>query len=388
MTSSLVIKAKTWKHENHGLFDYNSRDLQPSHFTIQNPSTIYLNHDNCYVPDNEVFPESVPLVSISRIHRHFQVSLLSEDPNSRLWKVIRYSKCNHTGHHLQEGDWLKLGKVRLFVKHLSTSKSSLSEEVFKSFYHTNPLDKEQESLSAEVSESQVCRICLCSTSSEDDPLITPCKCAGTMSKIHVNCLKEWISNKFTLRFLGKSMSIYPKDLICELCKHDIPPVITYKNSSFSLISFSGPSNPSFIVFEEYPLDRPNRVGLHLVSLKPGSSAVIGRSNESDLKINDITVSRKHCVLALRDNDFFINDKESKFGTLVKVNRLFRVKSGMDVTVQAGRTILRMWIDEPFNFRFCCKRDNKVQGKVSNATQSDGIESVAETAAFMVHRAEI
>ena len=319
--------------------------------------------------------------------RHFQVSLLSEDPNSRLWKVIRYSKSNHTGHHLQEGDWLKLGKIRLFVKHLNTSKASVSADVFKSFYHPSQLDKDHEAPPAEVSESQVCRICLCSTSSEEDPLISPCKCAGTMSKIHINCLKEWIRNKFTLRLSGKSMSFYPKDLICELCKHDIPPVVTYKNSSFSLIDFSGPSNPSFVVFEEYPFDRLSRLGLHLVSLKPGSNAVIGRSNESDLKINDITVSRKHCVLALRDNNFYINDKESKFGTLVKANRLFRVKKGMDVTVQAGRTIMRMWIDEPFNFNFCCKSKNKVQSKLSNATQSDGVESIAETLAFMANRVE-
>lgn len=42
----------------------------------------------------------------------------------------------------------------------------------------------------------VCRICL---GEEDDalnnPLFSPCKCAGSMGLIHLECLKEWLKSK-------------------------------------------------------------------------------------------------------------------------------------------------------------------------------------------------
>lgn len=46
------------------------------------------------------------------------------------------------------------------------------------------------------SKTSICKICL--SEEEDpinDPLITPCKCDGTMRYLHINCLKEWIKSK-------------------------------------------------------------------------------------------------------------------------------------------------------------------------------------------------
>ena len=39
-----------------------------------------------------------------------------------------------------------------------------------------------------------CRICL-SEEEEDNPLICPCKCAGSMGQIHVECLRSWLNSK-------------------------------------------------------------------------------------------------------------------------------------------------------------------------------------------------
>ncbi len=44
---------------------------------------------------------------------------------------------------------------------------------------------------------------------------------------------------------------------------------------------------------------------------------IGRGHESDIWINDISVSRTHVVLKyIKDKGFELEDKKSKFGTLV------------------------------------------------------------------------
>ena len=40
-----------------------------------------------------------------------------------------------------------------------------------------------------------CKVCLCSEETEQDPLTSPCLCKGSVAKIHVGCLKQWINSK-------------------------------------------------------------------------------------------------------------------------------------------------------------------------------------------------
>ena len=45
---------------------------------------------------------------------------------------------------------------------------------------------------------------------------------------------------------------------------------------------------------------------------------LGRGHESEVRINDISVSRCHAMLHFSNGAFFVEDNSSKFGTLVKV----------------------------------------------------------------------
>ena len=79
-------------------------------------------------------------------------------------------------------------------------------------------------------DEQLCRICL---GEEDDsmlnPLLSPCKCTGSMGLIHVECLKEWLKGKKIQR-IGETVSTYFwKNLECELCKTRFPIEIELKN---------------------------------------------------------------------------------------------------------------------------------------------------------------
>ena len=79
-------------------------------------------------------------------------------------------------------------------------------------------------------DEQVCRICL---GEEDDPvmnpLLSPCKCTGSMGLIHVECLKEWLKGKKIQR-IGETVSTYFwKNLECELCKTRFPIEIELSN---------------------------------------------------------------------------------------------------------------------------------------------------------------
>ena len=45
-------------------------------------------------------------------------------------------------------------------------------------------------------ESEVnCKICCCNEQTEDNPLISPCLCKGSCAKIHLGCLRQWITSK-------------------------------------------------------------------------------------------------------------------------------------------------------------------------------------------------
>jgi pSer/pThr/pTyr-binding forkhead associated (FHA) protein len=43
---------------------------------------------------------------------------------------------------------------------------------------------------------------------------------------------------------------------------------------------------------------------------------IGRGQDCDIKITDISVSRNHCKINFRNGNFFLEDTGSKFGTLL------------------------------------------------------------------------
>ena len=46
-----------------------------------------------------------------------------------------------------------------------------------------------------ANDEKSCRICLEEHEEEKNPLITPCKCIGSVRFIHMDCLKEWLDSK-------------------------------------------------------------------------------------------------------------------------------------------------------------------------------------------------
>jgi predicted component of type VI protein secretion system len=66
---------------------------------------------------------------------------------------------------------------------------------------------------------------------------------------------------------------------------------------------------------------------------------LGRGHESDLRINDISVSRCHAKIKLENGKFMLEDNQSKFGTLVLVKQRTPLLPGYNKAVQVGRTVI-------------------------------------------------
>ena len=67
---------------------------------------------------------------------------------------------------------------------------------------------------------------------------------------------------------------------------------------------------------------------------------IGRSHEVDIRISDISVSRLHASLKFTDNSYYIEDNDSKFGTLAMISNL-NITPNISRAVQVGRTIISL-----------------------------------------------
>ena len=77
-------------------------------------------------------------------------------------------------------------------------------------------------------KEKTCKICLLDSFDEENPFISPCECKGSMEYIHYICLKKWILNKIDLINQKGVISLFWKDLKCDLCLENLP--FLYKNT--------------------------------------------------------------------------------------------------------------------------------------------------------------
>ena len=72
---------------------------------------------------------------------------------------------------------------------------------------------------------------------------------------------------------------------------------------------------------------------------------LGRGHESDIRINDISVSRTHAVLTFNSStgQILIRDLKSKFGTLILIKNNLQIKE-KKILLQIGRTYIEAYIN--------------------------------------------
>jgi hypothetical protein len=66
---------------------------------------------------------------------------------------------------------------------------------------------------------------------------------------------------------------------------------------------------------------------------------MGRGHESEVRVNDISVSRCHAILKYKPDGVYIEDNRSKFGTLVLLKEHYNMQLEYTSAVQVGRTVV-------------------------------------------------
>ena len=153
---------------------------------------------------------------------------------------------------------------------------------------------------SQVSDQQISwRICLGELDEEEEktnPIISPCKCSGTMKYIHTECLKSWLNSKCITNKREESdgaTSYIWKSLDWELWKTKFPDVIALSDRWVDLFEIQKPEGP-YIILENVSAGSAKAV--HVLGLNNREIIRIGRGHNWDIRIGDISVSRLHAII--------------------------------------------------------------------------------------------
>ena len=70
--------------------------------------------------------------------------------------------------------------------------------------------------------------------------------------------------------------------------------------------------------------------LYILNFDNKNKISVGRGHDCDFKIGEITVSRSHMEMRLENNNLYLKDINSKFGTLIQVQESKNIPLNMDL----------------------------------------------------------
>ena len=171
----------------------------------------------------------------------------------------------------------------------------------------------------------VCRICLDDADEDSNPLLTPCKCIGSVRFIHLDCLRSWLDQKKQCQYEEGVLSYYWEELTCELCKKglDLKSISGGDIRTLHyLLSIEKPESGTYCVLESY-IECLSKA-IHVVDFSFKKSFEVGRRVTNDITVSDISVSRRQSKLRLLNGKIYLEDQDSKFGTFVMLNDMVAI----------------------------------------------------------------
>ena len=362
MKLRLKIKTKTWNRESSGLFDYENRNFSTSTFTITEDSFIIRSKDKVFsLPPTSEMPQEdnckiLATFLRSAQHYSFVPELTRESCEyEKPWLTMRGLR--ESEYLLSEGDVLRLGKIKLKVKEIKTSRSNdrKKTEVHSKNLQNGGVGKLMLKNDAvpkirlpEYDANLACRVCLTEEVDKEDPLVSPCFCTGTMGCIHIKCLQKWLESKITQTSNNLAKVYRCKALECELCKFHYPSKIRVCEKVIDLILMEKPEG-NYIVFET---KSDGHLNYSVLSFEDKESFKLGRGYDTDMRIPDISVSRNHALILEKPSGVYIKDLNSKFGTLARIKQQIVLDIHSKIKVQCGRTLLKVSVKRPFHIFNC------------------------------------
>ena len=182
-----------------------------------------------------------------------------------------------------------------------------------------------------------------------------------MKFIHFQCLKNWLNSKIETDLSINTeieeevgITYCSKDLACELCKTKFPDYINHEGRIYN-ISFYKPKFKEFIILESIREDKYKTKFIHILSFDNNKAQIcLGRSNDCELSIPELSVSRFHCFIHKEKNKLFLEDNNSKFGTCVLVrNPNLLITDNCPLRLAKDRVYIKLTLLLQKGFFSCC-----------------------------------
>ena len=378
----LSLCTKTWVRDSHGLYDYES--IQTRNLNAVLAESIYIarkKHDIKTIntpkelkPDEEELLFNVRNDNKDEYILENPVPILIQptekninDLSNKIWYVLKNDPDHSNNstqtitntnddYYLCKNDVIKLGRVKYSLNEINIPSRQNNIErtqplTDESKYDIDDLNKNTESVfdfifqakdSSDYNDipddERICKICYSEENDkENNPLVHLCNCNGGLRFSHFQCIKKWMETKLVIKENEKKTvkSYNIKSFNCEICKTPYP--FKFKlngiEKPFELISLEKPLESDYIILES----------LNQMKENCGEELTIGRGHESDVRINDISVSRKHAILKYNeDGTLLLRDLKSKFGTLILIKKPLKIKE-KKIHLQIGRTYIEGWL---------------------------------------------
>eukprot|EP00826_Nyctotherus_ovalis_P041191 TRINITY_DN411_c0_g1_i28.p1 TRINITY_DN411_c0_g1~~TRINITY_DN411_c0_g1_i28.p1 ORF type:complete len:363 (+),score=110.01 TRINITY_DN411_c0_g1_i28:201-1289(+) len=341
-TKELFVSATTWKKDSHGLFDCESLSIEKCDCALK-PNSILARSASGELsivqPGELVNPNSTPLFKLLSISpQEWTLEACTkrnvyESPELQLWMPLDSSVGEYK---LKRGDILRVGRIQLKVKDYRIGSSSSSEDRDAAPNEDNIVDL-QEKEDKPATEEDVCKICFGTEESPENPLLSICKCTGSMKFIHYLCLKMWLHSNAIERIAPQVISYYWKSFHCEICTTSYPFSVLHGERRFEMVDVPRSLTDDFLLLETVNQEKGAARAIHMVIPEKGVEYKLGRGHEADVKITDISVSRLHATVKATKRGFILLDNNSKFGTLLHLPNKAVFKFEQKPLLQIGRT---------------------------------------------------
>jgi hypothetical protein len=283
---------------------------------------------------------------------------------------------------LHVGDFLRVGSVGVVVieTHDGVENRVLSEERIQKimkdttsgsggFLDLGETDGENsdDSFDAEQAEMKkshdgendnpVCYMCFDDENTEDNPLITPCKCSGDTKYVHVDCLRKW----HTAEADNLICFLSSVDATCSVCKSTFKSDFKLKDGRHVKLFKSSLEPPyvSLLVATKHEMAQRlfnTRFQLSFSTLlKPDGRngtrpLLLGRSSGSDMVLDYRTVSARHASIRFKNGEFIFMDASSSNGSYLYLRRPVELTASQPVQFRLGRSMISMRVVNKWNRR--------------------------------------
>lgn len=411
----LSLCTKTWIRDSHGLYDYESQQTKNLNAVLA--ESIYiarkkhdiktLNQQSDLQADEELlFNVRNDSKDVYTLENPVPVRTQPTEQNinelsNKIWYVLRCdpthsNQSNQTivntndDYYLCKSDVVKLGRVKYSLNEINIPSRENNIDLAQppvdaSKYAIDELNKNTEPVfdfifqakdSSEYTDipedERLCKICYSNDNEPENPLVHLCNCNGGLRFSHFECIKKWMETKLVTKENDKKTvkSYNIKSFNCEICKTPYPFKFKLKNieKPFELIELEKPTNCDYIILESLNQmkENCNIKSIHVIQLT-GEEITIGRGHESDVRINDISVSRSHAKLKYdsKDGTLLLRDLKSKFGTLVLLKKPLTIKE-KKIHLQIGRTYIEAWLMGMSEFEKLRKEKKQKHNKQNNS----------------------